>query len=534
MIANINTQDRALVQIAERHPSNIIAEEQQKYNTQAELAEESKQELVKNDLPNPISLEEARIEKEQAVRRAKVNFLCEKEGTLIVANPILLYHWWAENAAKIIKGRIVRDGNAHYIWNGTHWTLQSQESAEQLLSGIFYRVFGLELLSSYMKELWKICLRKAVVPSPPPKYYEKVRIPFLNGTLHITASDRQFYPQEWFKEDFCRFMVSTNYDEAMFTENWQESVVGRYLMEYFAPQDITTIQQYLASILVPDFYLQQVLIILGTGGDGKNILAETVASLFPQELTSWLPVSQWNGGHEMVSLANSILNTSSEVSAREVSSDIFKRITAHDMCEINPKFEKPFRVRMVPKHIFILNNNPNIKPDPAILRRLLFTETIHAVNVKDQTEMFRIRMLEDKHNMAACMLQGIQFHFDSQWKQMTNQNQGLINAFLADNEAAVFEYVEKKIDITEDPNDFVTTDDLYNSFKNWKNHYSPGSKEIIKNTFAKKFGVVVSGMQKNVKAEGKKINNRFIRGYKGIKILKEEDTSNSWIENEFD
>lgn len=525
MLIDNEVQSLPLSDELEQDVINVIKNGRQKYNSETVQKEENEE--IPETSAEIIELNSIRLEKEQACRRAKVNFLKEKEGVWIIADSTLLYHWWAKNANKILNGRVARDVDAYYIWQGKYWTLLRQEDAEKLLADVFQKLFGMDLLSIYFRELWKLVLRKATVPAHKVRYYETVSIPFQNGTLHIFKDGHQFYPDEWFKEDFCRFILDIDYDDSLLNNSWQNSVVGQYMHQYFTPVDRETIQYYLASVLIPDFYLQQGLIILGTGGDGKNILAETVAALFPPQLTSWLPISQWNGGHEMVSLANSILNTSSEVSAREISTDIFKRITAHDMCEINPKFEKPFRVRMIPKHMFILNSNPNLRPDPAVLRRFLFTETIHSVDVTKQTEMFRIRMLEDKKHMAACMIQGIQYHFNSGWNQMTNQNQRLLNSFLEDNEAAVFDFIETMLEITEDPADYISTEDLYQHYQQWRFcHWSSKSGDIIKNTFAKKIGVVFAGLKKNVGNSGKKINNRFVRGYTGIKILAVEPTKN--------
>ena len=114
---------------------------------------------------------------------------------------------------------------------------------------------------------------KALCYTEPPKP-DTERLHFANGTL---SKDKDGMFTEFSEEkDFCLNRFPVKYDpNAPKPERFL-----RYLQDVYQGDDQITIQQYCGYCLLPTTMLQKMLIIIGSGGEGKSVLRSILDDAF--------------------------------------------------------------------------------------------------------------------------------------------------------------------------------------------------------------------------------------------------------------
>lgn len=87
--------------------------------------------------------------------------------------------------------------------------------------------------------------------------------------------------------------------------------------------------------------LEKVLLLLGSGANGKSVIFEIVQALLGEDNVSNSSLLQLREPHYRAMLANKLLNYASEISTR-LDADIFKKLASGEPCEARLPYEKPF------------------------------------------------------------------------------------------------------------------------------------------------------------------------------------------------
>lgn len=114
---------------------------------------------------------------------------------------------------------------------------------------------------------------KALCYTEPPKP-DTERLHFPNGTL--SKDENGLFTVFSEEKDFClnRFPVNYNPDAP------RPELFLRYLNDVYQDDDQITIQQYCGYCLLPTTMLQKMLIIIGSGGEGKSVLRSILDDAF--------------------------------------------------------------------------------------------------------------------------------------------------------------------------------------------------------------------------------------------------------------
>ncbi len=114
---------------------------------------------------------------------------------------------------------------------------------------------------------------KALCYTEPPKP-DTGRLHFQNGTL--SKDENGLFTVFSEEKDFClnRFPVNYNPDTT------RPELFLRYLNDVYQDDDQITIQQYCGYCLLPTTMLQKMLIIIGSGGEGKSVLRSILDDAF--------------------------------------------------------------------------------------------------------------------------------------------------------------------------------------------------------------------------------------------------------------
>lgn len=115
---------------------------------------------------------------------------------------------------------------------------------------------------------------KAYNKDPLP--VEQDRIHVANGTYFLDT--KQFSP----KKDFCNNRLRVSYcPNAPEPKQWLHFLEG-----LLYPEDIPTLQEYLGYCLIPATRAQQMLILVGKGGEGKSRIGVVMRSMFGDNMNT--------------------------------------------------------------------------------------------------------------------------------------------------------------------------------------------------------------------------------------------------------
>jgi len=436
--------------------------------------------------------------------RKKCKFIYFHKGQYRIDEEAM-YNWFRRYGNKFYKDNFCIIGHVLYAWNGRFW--QQDQEKEYIKKYTFKKLdekFDITLNSRNMDEIISINRCKDYILEEESwgwghQFDKQISITFGNGTLKIdfTNNTHTFYKGEYFKDDGAVFILYDHFEEKLLEPDyWKQGFVGKYLLEYYEDEAREQLQKFLAAILIPQYELQQALVILGEGGDGKGVLMGALKRLL-WTAVSELRVSEWDGKHDLVALIGSILNITSERPSREISVDVFKSIVACDYTRMNPKFEKTFGYKPFCKHIMTVNSLPKMEIDKAVLRRLPIIRTCKTTTFEERDVFFRRDFEADNAGLMSFMLQGLFLLKRDNFKGIKG-TRDLMEEFIHENEPLIMDFVTECLEITGKKSDAAISKELHEVFLLWKLENGKIYKDLTRSTLSKKIITVAKALSKQV------------------------------------
>ncbi|MHC1745533.1 MAG: DUF5906 domain-containing protein [Negativicutes bacterium] len=484
-----------------------LTQDEQEYDTEIQNQAINLPAVIKETKEiKPKSLRQLKI----AANRRKAPFMYFK-GVWLVSYFQLL-NWFAGYGQFMMKDDFKMVDNILYGWNGKYWTKSDKFVCKHIFNK-FFDNFGIAIESKYMKELLEICYHRDFIPSLPGwdwnkiDYQKEIIVTFQNGTLKFDLVNRWtvFYKDTFYKERDAVYSLNTNYtDDLMQPDYWKETFVGRYLLEFYDDKSRDQLQKFLASVLITQFEIQQMLVILGDGGDGKGTLMGAVRNIFGNVISA-LRVSEWQGKHDTSALIGSILNITSERPDRDINLDTFKSIVANDEIQMNPKYKELHNYKPFCKHVMTVNSLPAIELDSAAMRRLPVIKTCKTIPMNKRNAKFKTDFAKDKAGLVSFMLQGLYKLKQDNFAFLTGTPE-LQEELVYQNDSLVYDFIHDCIDLTDNISDYTITANAFEVFDYWQMNNGKNSKPITRVTFGKKIINVAKNLGKvNVKTSTKRI-----------------------------
>lgn len=352
------------------------------------------------------------------------------------------------------------------------------------------------------------------------KFENKVYVTFRNGTLIVNLEE---FGYEFLQHHFdmgLNAVYAIDYDFTdimMETDYWKKGFVGNYLLSFYDEYNLNQLQQFLASLLIPQYQPQQALVIQGDGGDGKGVLMGTIKMLFGDVVTELDP-SRWSESHAMARLVGSVLNITNEAPSREISLDAWKSIVANDSVDVNPKYESGYSYKPYCKHIMTVNELPKIAVQKSSVRRMPIIRTCKSTSAEERSVFFKRDFENNRDALIAFMLQGLFLLKENGFKEIVGDIE-MKKEFIYENESTIEEFIKDCLNVTEKQEDFESVDALFKVFGYWKVEHAQGSKDITKVTFSKKLKTVLLLGDKKIEGSVvKKICGITTRGFSGVAI----------------
>jgi putative DNA primase/helicase len=266
-----------------------------------------------------------------------------------------------------------------YLYNGSYWTEIDREHFQFFLGNIAL-IMGVEKfkgkIHTFKEELFKQFMADAYLPTPKIKK-ESVLINLQNGTFEITPYSRGL--RGFAQKDFITHQLPFEYDPEATAPQFQ-----KYLDEVLPDKDKQKVLAEFCGYLFvkPSFLkLEKMLILFGTGANGKSVFFEILNALLGNENVSNYSLQSLtdNSGYYRAKIGNKLVNYASEINSK-LETDIFKQMASGEPIEARLPYGNPFILNEYAKLIFNCNELPkDVEHTNAYFRRFLiigFNETI--------------------------------------------------------------------------------------------------------------------------------------------------------------
>jgi len=258
-----------------------------------------------------------------------------------------------------------------YLYNGSYWSEINKESFQSFLGNVALKM-GVEKfkckIHTFKDELFKQFMADAYLPTPKTKK-NNVLINLQNGTFEITPTKRGL--RDFERSDFITHQLPFEYEPEA-----TAPLFNKYLDEVLPDKDKQKVfAEYCGYIFIKPsvLKLEKMLILYGTGANGKSVFFEILNALLGTEnISNYSLQSLTNdNGYFRAKIANKLVNYASEINGR-LETDIFKQMASGEPIEARLPYGEPFIINEYAKLIFNCNELPkDVEHTPAYFRRFL-------------------------------------------------------------------------------------------------------------------------------------------------------------------
>lgn len=271
-----------------------------------------------------------------------------------------------------------------YLYNGSYWSEIDKEQFQSFLGDVALKM-GVEKFKgkifTFKDELFKQFMSDAYLPTPKTKK-NSVLINLLNGTFEITPTKRGIRLFE--RNDFITHQLPFEYDPKATAPQFQ-----KYLNECLPdPDKQKVLAEFCGYIFIKPsvLKLEKMLILYGTGANGKSVFFEIINALLGAEnISNYSLQSLTNeNGYFRAKIGNKLVNYASEINGK-LETDIFKQMASGEPIEARLPYGDPFILTEYAKLIFNCNELPkDVEHTNAYFRRFLIIGFDVTISEKDQ------------------------------------------------------------------------------------------------------------------------------------------------------
>lgn len=258
-----------------------------------------------------------------------------------------------------------------YLYNGSYWNEIDKERFQFFLGNVALQM-GVEKfkgkIHTFKDELFKQFLADAYLPTPKIKS-NSVLINLQNGTFEITPKSRKLRGFE--QKDFITHQLPFEYEPEATAPLFQ-----KYLDEVLPDPDKQRVfAEYCGYIFIKPsvLKLEKMLILYGTGANGKSVFFEILNALLGTEnITNYsLQSLTDDNGYFRAKIGNKLVNYASEINGK-LETDVFKQMASGEPIEARLPYGDPFILSEYAKLIFNCNELPkDVEHTNAYFRRFL-------------------------------------------------------------------------------------------------------------------------------------------------------------------
>jgi len=254
-----------------------------------------------------------------------------------------------------------------YQYNGQYW---KQIEGEEMMGflGEAAEKMGVPRTKardySFRESLLKQFLSSAYLPAPTQTGGVTL-INLTNGTFEIGPDKMEL--RKFKREDFLTYQLPFAYDKDATAPTW-ENFLDRVLPDPTL-RDIAS--EYMGYCFTHGLKLEKVLLLYGSGANGKSVFFDVMSSLFGDDNTSHYGLAHLSHEYNRAKIANKLLNYSSELGGR-YATDLFKQLASGEPVQARLPYGRPFEMKQYAKLAFNANELPVVtEHTKAFFRRFL-------------------------------------------------------------------------------------------------------------------------------------------------------------------
>ncbi|MCF8372105.1 MAG: DUF5906 domain-containing protein [Bacteroidales bacterium] len=265
---------------------------------------------------------------------------------------------------------ICRKHDFIYLYNGAYWKKIDTDDLKSFL-GAASEKFGVESFKSrhykFRDELYKQFMTTAVLPSMQES--DSVKINLENGTFEVVSGQIKLKPFD--RSDFLTYQLPFEYDP-----NASAPIFMNYLNRVLPDTELqNVVSEYLGYIFISQkvLKLEKVMLIYGTGANGKSVLFDIINAIFGKENLSSYSLQSLTDekGYHRAKLADKLINYASEINGK-LETSLFKQLVSGEPVEARLPHREPFIMEKYAKLLFNTNELPtNVEHTHAYFRRFL-------------------------------------------------------------------------------------------------------------------------------------------------------------------
>ncbi len=264
----------------------------------------------------------------------------------------------------------------HYVYNGAYWSVFDESQMISFLGDVAKKM-GIKSIDAEHYQFQDNLLRQFEAGAnltPPEQTEGKILINLKNGTFEIDGRNQHLRKPD--PKDFLRYQLPFAYQPEA-----KASMFQRYLDRVLPDKDAQNVlAEYIGYIFTP-LKLEKVLLLYGSGANGKSVFFEIIQALIGRENTANYSLHSLTdtSGYYRAMLQNKLVNYASEINGK-LEADVFKQLASGEPVEARLPYSNPITLRNYAKLIFNTNELPtDVEQTEAFFRRFLiihFAQTI--------------------------------------------------------------------------------------------------------------------------------------------------------------
>ncbi|MCY2928589.1 MAG: phage/plasmid primase, P4 family [Planctomycetota bacterium] len=243
----------------------------------------------------------------------------------------------------------------------------------------------------------------------------------------------------------------------------------QFLREVFAdePGKARTLQQWFGYCLTPETFLQQFMILLGSGANGKGVALSVLEELVGPENRCAVPLDKLDDRFMLAQLKDKVVNIGGEIeTSRRLRSSILKTLTGEDAITADRKYREPITFRPMTKHLFTANEMVHFSDQTAAMRRrVLLLRFDRKFEGKARDSRLRERLINELPGILNWALDGLRALLKTKQIHRTPSMEALATEF-AEAQNPVLAFVKARCQLVKG-DQHVRKTGFFSAYENW-------------------------------------------------------------------
>lgn len=248
------------------------------------------------------------------------------------------------------------DGSLLWQWTGTHWTNVHDNDAErQAYLWLVANEDEDRQSSVNAANAIKAALLHLPKLNPPAK--DRIVLPARNGYIHIEGGSTCLRPHD--KTLGFQHCINCDYDPLADRPKRFLDFIEQVLPD---AEVRARVQEYIGYMFLPDARFQHAQLWLGSGANGKGVLANVVQALHHRVAAVQLDALD---GFKLAGMVGAPMIFCDEAPQRGINEQLVKTLIAGELVQIDRKYRDPVSVRICGKWLVLGNHFPSVTDQSA-------------------------------------------------------------------------------------------------------------------------------------------------------------------------